>query len=420
MSGTGESEPDTDDGEWNPTITFRRSPTERNPPGSSNGSNQPHPNDKGGHWWNWDEDAEPPESYPYEDEQIRGLDQLPPEHHPYVPEDVDWEKYVSYNCRWSACQDLCLNRADSPYAQAKVCRACYPELDLDDLPELTDHLPDWARGLDGDHTPATSEVEGEPARPAAQPERSLSRQPLLAERERSGVSSPDRGATANRAPHRLDWLEAPPCGATRKTERTPRTRRVRGLLTPSRTDQRVVTPRPIPPRNDGARIHGSHRSMALSPSVSPSQRRAGPLRGGRLDFPQWSPCPRNYTLPSLSRSMSLAEPLGHLGGLNLADRRNTPVLADLLEELDLLGYGPLIDGTLTERDIDRVRIAKFIASKPEGKPLTHVVSYAVKGVSPQSCERVDGSDPDCQFAYSLVNDLAEPDDPYVRKRESSG
>ncbi|MFC7073261.1 hypothetical protein ACFQJ7_01395 [Halovenus rubra] len=118
--------------------------------------------------------------------------------------------------------------------------------------------------------------------------------------------------------------------------------------------------------------------------------------------------------------MSLAEPLGHLGGLDLADRCNTPVLADLLDERDLLGHGPLIDGTLTQRDTDRVRIAKFIASKPEGTPLTHVVSYAVKGVNPNHCEHVDGSDPDYQFAYRFINDLVAPDDPYVRKSESSG
>jgi len=77
--------------------------------------------------------------------------------------------------------------------------------------------------------------------------------------------------------------------------------------------------------------------------------------------------------------MSVVEPSGHLGGLDLADRCNTPVLADLLDERDLLGHGPLLDGTLTERDTDRVRVAKFIAAHPEGTPLSHVVSYAVKG-----------------------------------------
>ncbi|QSG06080.1 hypothetical protein [Halapricum desulfuricans] len=118
--------------------------------------------------------------------------------------------------------------------------------------------------------------------------------------------------------------------------------------------------------------------------------------------------------------MSLAEPPGHLGGLDLADRCNTPVLADLLEERDLLGHGQLLDGTLTERDTDRVRIAKFIAAHPEGTPLTHIVSYVVKGVSPNACERVEGSDADYQFAYRFVNDLAEREQPYVEKFDSSG
>jgi len=91
-----------------------------------------------------------------------------------------------------------------------------------------------------------------------------------------------------------------------------------------------------------------------------------------------------------------------------------------MEERDLLGYGPLIDGTLTERDTERCRIAKFVAQHPEGTPLTHIVSYVVKGVSPEACERVEGSDPDYQFAYRFVNNLADREDPYVRKSESSG
>jgi len=118
--------------------------------------------------------------------------------------------------------------------------------------------------------------------------------------------------------------------------------------------------------------------------------------------------------------MSIVEPPGHLGGLDLADRCNTPVLADLLEERDLLGYGQMIDGTLTERDTDRCRVAKFIASKPEGTPLTHIVSYCVKGVSPEKCDRVEGSDSDYQFAYCFVNYLADREDPYVEKFDSSG
>ncbi|MEA5407705.1 hypothetical protein VB773_09085 [Haloarculaceae archaeon H-GB2-1] len=44
----------------------------------------------------------------------------------------------------------------------------------------------------------------------------------------------------------------------------------------------------------------------------------------------------------------------------------------------------------------------------------------MKGVSPENCERVEGSDPDYQFAYRFVNDLEEPDNPYVQKSESSG
>ncbi|MFC6863645.1 hypothetical protein ACFQGE_09235 [Halomicroarcula sp. GCM10025817] len=117
---------------------------------------------------------------------------------------------------------------------------------------------------------------------------------------------------------------------------------------------------------------------------------------------------------------SRVDPPGHLGGLDLADRCNTPVLADLLEERDLLGYGQLIDGSLTERDEERVRVAKFIAGHPEGTPLSHVVSYAVKGVSPENCQRVEGSDPDYQFVYRFIEDLVEPEGPYVRKSRSSG
>jgi len=118
--------------------------------------------------------------------------------------------------------------------------------------------------------------------------------------------------------------------------------------------------------------------------------------------------------------MSFAEPPGHLGGLDLSDRCKTPVLADLLEEHDLLGHGQLLDGSFTERDTDRTRIAKFIAAHPEGTPLTHTVSYTLKGVSNFQAERVEGSDPDYQFAYRFVDDLAAGDDPYVRKSEASG
>jgi hypothetical protein len=43
------------------------------------------------------------------------------------------------------------------------------------------------------------------------------------------------------------------------------------------------------------------------------------------------------------------------------------------------------------------------------------VSYAIKGVAPNSCERVNGSAPDYQFAYRFVDDLVAPEDPYVRQ-----
>lgn len=58
---------------------------------------------------------------------------------------------------------------------------------------------------------AGSEVKGEAARPAAQ-------RPL-------GASSPERGAGANGAAHRLDRPSDPPAGSQRKTERTAGDRR---------------------------------------------------------------------------------------------------------------------------------------------------------------------------------------------------
>lgn len=114
------------------------------------------------------------------------------------------------------------------------------------------------------------------------------------------------------------------------------------------------------------------------------------------------------------------QPLHTLSGSDLADRCNTPALVGLLEERDLLGRGLLFDGSLTERDQQRVRVVEFITEHPEGTPLSHVVSYAVKGVTPEACEHVDGSDADYQFAYRFVNDLASPENPYVRKSRSSG
>jgi len=60
-------------------------------------------------------------------------------------------------------------------------------------------------------TTAGSEVEVEAVRPAAQ--------------RPSGASSPERGAGANGAAHRLDRPSDPPAGSQRKTERPAADRR---------------------------------------------------------------------------------------------------------------------------------------------------------------------------------------------------
>lgn len=162
-----------------------------------------------GHWWNHFERAEPPDSYQYQDEEVRGLEAVRPEHRPDVPEEVDWSKYVAYKCRNRYCQDDCLNRADSLYAQHKLCRACYPGYNLENKSSNTRHLPEWARGLDVDHTTATSEGEGESARPEAQPERSSSRQPAQRSEQAAPTSEasgehpgPDRERQSRSAPTR--------------------------------------------------------------------------------------------------------------------------------------------------------------------------------------------------------------------------
>lgn len=92
---------------------------------------------------------------------IHRLQDVPPAHRPSLPRNIDWSAYVDYNCRIRQCQDSCLNRADSPYAQQKLCRACYPAVDTEDLPSKILHLPAWAHGLEVGDTPATSEGEGE-------------------------------------------------------------------------------------------------------------------------------------------------------------------------------------------------------------------------------------------------------------------
>jgi len=63
-------------------------------------------------------------------------------------------------------------------------------------------------------------------------------------RQRSGASSPERPPSAPRRSHRLDRPEATPRGSTRKPERHPRTRRVRGILISYHLTSRVVSPIP--------------------------------------------------------------------------------------------------------------------------------------------------------------------------------
>jgi len=122
--------------------------------------------------------------------EVSARGQIPPEHHPDVPEHIDWTEYVAYRCRRRMCQDQCLNRVDSPYAQTKTCRACYPDVDPDELAPRSKHLPKWAQGLDPADQTTASEGEGVPARPAAQP---AGEQPEP-DRERPERSAPTRPA----------------------------------------------------------------------------------------------------------------------------------------------------------------------------------------------------------------------------------
>lgn len=127
----------------------------------------------------------------YRQDDSRTRDEIPTEHLDHVPDKIDWTDYAAYHCRFPQCNDPCLNRVDSPYSLTKTCRACYAETDVDDLDVRGDHLPEWAQGLDPSATSTTSEGEGEPARPAAQPERSSSRQSA----QRSEQTAPTRGAS---------------------------------------------------------------------------------------------------------------------------------------------------------------------------------------------------------------------------------
>lgn len=103
-----------------------------------------------GHYWK-KLDEDPPDWYPYQDTEVHTRDDLDPEHVPDVPDQIEWSDYVAYTCRKRECQDHCINRIDSEYAQHKLCRACYPDTDLDPLPPSTYHLPQETRTV-ADHS----------------------------------------------------------------------------------------------------------------------------------------------------------------------------------------------------------------------------------------------------------------------------
>lgn len=133
-----------------------------------------------------------------------------------VPEEIDWTDYAAYHCRFPRCNEPCLNRVDSLCSLTQTCRACYDEvkhgnrsIDFDDLDVRGEHLPEWAHDLDLSDQTTASEVEGEPARPAAQPERSWSRQPPQRSEEAAPTASasgeqpePDRERSERSAPAR--------------------------------------------------------------------------------------------------------------------------------------------------------------------------------------------------------------------------
>jgi hypothetical protein len=65
-------------------------------------------------------------------------------------------------------------------------------------------------------------------------------------------------------------------------------------------------------------------------------------------------------------------------------RCNTRAVVDPLAERDLLAHGLTSDDSLTDRDEDRIRLLKFVASKPEGIVLSNLVHYVLKGVNPNT------------------------------------
>lgn len=109
------------------------------------------------------------------------------------------------------------------------------------------------------------------------------------------------------------------------------------------------------------------------------------------------------------------------------DRCKTPTLVEYLNDLDVLTRSYEIEyGTdefykeLTERDGERVRLLKRLSAAPSGVMVKTLVSSVVKGQLPGECKRFDGSDPDYQFVYRFVNDLADRDPALVEKRTTAG
>ena len=110
-----------------------------------------------------------------------------------------------------------------------------------------------------------------------------------------------------------------------------------------------------------------------------------------------------------------------------ASRCKTPTLVEYLNGLDVLTRSYEVEyGTdefykeLTERDGERVRLLKRLSAASSGVMLKTLVSEVVKGQRPGECKRVDGSDPDYQFVYRFVNDLADRDPALVEKRTTAG
>jgi len=125
----------------------------------------------------------------------------------------------------------------------------------------------------------------------------------------------------------------------------------------------------------------------------------------------------------------MSSPLSDVWGDRAEPRCKTPALVDTLSENDLLGAGvgdlddlddDELELELTERDADRVRLVKFLASHPSGVALKTLVSLVLKGQQPGRCQRIDGSDSDYQFARRFTDDLAAKTPEMVEKRKTKG